>query len=82
MSGRRTDSPAVARDQAHLMQLVIYGGSVLGQAQNSPKWIPLHSLDPPFGFALPDPWLSVSDYPRVGPSGADSSSILLLACGP
>jgi hypothetical protein len=55
MSGRRTDSPAVARDQAHLMQLVIYGGSVLGQAQNSPKWVPLHSLDPPLASPCPIP---------------------------
>jgi hypothetical protein len=60
MSGRRTESSVAARHQAQLMRLVIYGGSVPGQAWNPLEWLPLGSLDPPSGFASPDPRLGAS----------------------
>jgi hypothetical protein len=64
------------------MRPVIYGRSVLGWVCNPLEWVPLGSPDPPSGPASLDPQLVPWDYPAVGPSGVESSLVLLLTHGP
>jgi hypothetical protein len=59
MSGRRTDTLAVAQCQVQLMRLVTYGGSVSGRARDPLEWIPFGSPAPLCSSAMPDPRLGV-----------------------
>jgi hypothetical protein len=58
-------------------------GQSLGRVRNPLEWLPLSLPDLPFRFRLARPPGSVPQgYSGVGPSGADSSSILPLTRGP
>ena len=59
MSGRRTDTLAVAQCQVQLMRLVTYGGSVSRRARDPLEWIPFGSPAPLSSSAMPDPRLGV-----------------------
>jgi hypothetical protein len=84
MSGRRIDSPTMARHRWQLMRLVIYGGSISGPAWNPLEWLAFSRfarppvLDPP--RLTPD--LVPRDYLEAGPLGVEPSAVLLLTCGP